>query len=164
MPKSSIQPCTIVFTAHTSSLCKIAVRRGDAHIGTHEMLIPPASQSGSFGSEFLLVQSLSSEHLVSRYPFCAREWRWWSYAVDTPKITLHSHRRSHSISTPENFLPLSHHKIVESRAGHTIAQGREECRLLIPLILLFLSIGPIKPCGRLDRVELNEPVISHTTR
>ena len=43
----SIQSCTTVFTAHISSLCE-AVAHPDTLLGTHEMRIPLASQSGSF--------------------------------------------------------------------------------------------------------------------
>ena len=55
------------------TICLYAKRSShpDIPIGTHEMQIPLATQSGSFCSEFPFVQS--AEHLACRYPLCPSE-------------------------------------------------------------------------------------------
>jgi hypothetical protein len=75
------------------TLCLYA--KGSAHpdilIGTHEMPIPLASQSGSFCWEFSPVQSI--ERLACRYPLCPREWHWGSYEVDPVGHFVHNSSR-----------------------------------------------------------------------
>ena len=82
------------FSQPSSHLTLRLYARRSAHpdilIGTYEMPVSLASQSGSFCREFPLVQS--TEHLACRYPLCPWEWRCGSCAIDATGHSLHNSR------------------------------------------------------------------------
>ena len=98
-------PFSLVQPSSHLTLCLYAKRSAhpDILIGTHEMLIPLASRSGSFCLELHFGWSI--EHLACRYPLYSRERRWRSCAVNAAGHTVHvcPHYTSQPVQQPPNY-------------------------------------------------------------